>query len=124
MHRNKTASLFDHFVGPAEQWQRDRDPHGFCSLEVDHHLRPTRLLDGNVRGLLTQENARDIATRKPSDLFLIDPIADKPSLPNSSILDVNDGQAVTQGQRSQELGRDADQKKTALKRLFALWAKR
>ena len=40
--------LFDHLVGAAEQWQRERETKSFRGLEVQHQLDFTRLLYGEV----------------------------------------------------------------------------
>jgi hypothetical protein len=50
------ASLFDHFVGPAEKRDGDFEAEGSRGLEIDHQLELCRLLDRNVGRLCTAEN--------------------------------------------------------------------
>jgi hypothetical protein len=64
----RDASLLNHLVGGGQQRFRDAKAEGLGGFDVDDELELRRLLDRQVGGLGSFENARDIARRqaKPS----------------------------------------------------------
>jgi len=52
--------LFDHFVGAAEYWQRDREPQRLGSLKIDDQLDFRDLLHRQIGGFFALENAARI----------------------------------------------------------------
>ena len=58
----QTASLFDHFVGQREQRRGNDEAERLCGLEVYHQLVLGRLLDRELGGLLTLQNAIDVVS--------------------------------------------------------------
>src|ERR1035441_5125029 len=56
----QTASLFDHLVGAADYRQWDIQPERLGGLQIDDQFDFGNLLDRQVGGLLTLENANGI----------------------------------------------------------------
>ena len=59
----QTASLFDHLVGERQQGRGHDDAERFRGLEVDDKRKLARLLDGEIAGLGTIQDFRDIDAR-------------------------------------------------------------
>src|SRR6266550_1956296 len=55
------VALIDHLVGDREQRRRHVEAEGSCGLEVDEQFEPGRKLHRQVAGLLTFEDAIDVA---------------------------------------------------------------
>src|SRR5215831_1676315 len=62
VHRNKTASLFDHLVGAGEQGRRDFEANRLRGLEIQDKLEFRGLLDRKVTGLGALQNLVDAST--------------------------------------------------------------
>ena len=59
------AASFDHLVGACEQQRWDRESEGFGGPEIDKRVELGGVLDRQVTGTITLENAVDIR-RRPS----------------------------------------------------------
>ena len=53
--------LFDHLVGAGEDQRRDREAERVRGLEIDDEIEPDRLLDRQVGGARSLQDAIDIA---------------------------------------------------------------
>src|SRR5262249_5925510 len=56
VHRNKTASLFDHLVGAGEECRRDFEAERPPCSQIDDKLEPRSLLDGQISRFRAFEN--------------------------------------------------------------------
>jgi hypothetical protein len=72
----QTASLFDHLVGPREQYRRKVDPRVPSSVEIDDQLKFVRKFDRQVTRLGTFEDLHDVGSRATKVISEIDAIAD------------------------------------------------
>src|SRR5207244_10926867 len=71
------SRLFDHLVGTGEQRRRHREAKRLSSLEIDRQFILRWRLHGQVGGLLTLENAVDIAGRAAERIDHYGPVADQ-----------------------------------------------
>src|SRR5262245_57445138 len=68
--------LFDHHVGAGKYCWRNCEAEGLRGLEIDHQLKFVRSLHWQVGGLLSLEDAIDVAGRAPVLVDKIRPIGD------------------------------------------------
>ena len=69
--------LFDNFVGPGEQRRRHSEAKRIRSLEINHQFVLGRCLHRHVSGLLTLEDAIDVACRLSELVNYIDTVGDQ-----------------------------------------------
>ena len=77
MHRSKTGSLFDHFVGADHEGQRHVDAERLGGFEVDDQLESGGLLDGEVGGLGTLQDLVHVHCATPKQVVDVRAIGDQ-----------------------------------------------
>src|SRR5215813_15253169 len=86
--------LFDHLVGACQQRRRHRQAEGPSRLEIDDQVKLGRRLHRQIGRLLALENAIDVASRAPIQVYKVWPIGDQTAAGSKEAERIDRGQSV------------------------------
>src|SRR3974377_2080869 len=100
--RSRLRQLFNNLISAGKERRRHSEAKCLSRLEVDHQLKFSRALHRQLGGLLTLEDAIDVASSLPELIDRVWPIRDETTISNEGTKRVDCWQSVPRRQRDDQ----------------------